>query len=91
LVGECGNVRQFNSSSRSRISLPLVSRALQTSQFGLWILSRDNRRHFNFTTTSQDSVRSPQGVLRLKWRELFFEAAGRIMPQAEGVVSMKLS
>ena len=42
-AGESGTVRQFNSSSRFRISSPYSSRALQTSQFGLWILSRDNR------------------------------------------------
>jgi hypothetical protein len=30
-------------------------------------------------------------VLRLKWRELIFEAAGRIMPQDEDVVLTKLS
>ena len=38
----------------------------------------------NSRQTSGDTVHSPQSVLRLKWRELFFEAAGRIMPQDAG-------
>src|ERR1035441_7278084 len=41
--------------------------------------------------TSPHSIHSPLGVLPLKWRELFFEAAGCIMPQDEGVVLTKLS
>jgi hypothetical protein len=41
--------------------------------------------------TSGDSAHSPQGVLPLKWRELFFEVAGRIMPHDQAVISTKLS
>jgi len=41
-------------------------------------------------STSQHSVRSRWGVLRLKWRELILEAARPIMPHGEDVVSMKL-
>ena len=36
------------------------------------------------------SARSPQGVLRLNWREMLFGEAGRIMPHDAGVVSIKL-
>ena len=35
-------------------------------------------------------IHLPQGLLRLNWRELLFEEAGRIMPQDEGVISTKL-
>jgi hypothetical protein len=42
-LSERGFVRQLNSSSRFRISSADVSRALQCSQSGLWILRRTNR------------------------------------------------
>ena len=38
----------------------------------------------------EDSGHSPQGVLRLNWRELLFGEAGRIMPHDEDVVSIKM-
>ena len=60
-LSECGCLRRINSSSRLRISSPYSSRALQTSQFGLWILRRDNRRHLRFTANSQKSRHSPHG------------------------------
>jgi hypothetical protein len=54
-LSDCGFVRQFNSSSRFRISSPHVSRALQRLQSEWWILKRDNRQHLKFTPTSLDS------------------------------------
>lgn len=45
--------------------------------------------HFNFTTNLVGSTHSPQGVLRLNWRELLFGKAGRIMPYDAGAVSRR--
>jgi hypothetical protein len=52
---ECGCIRPLNSSRRFRISRPWISRGLQCSQCGLWILSSEERMHRIFTTTSGDS------------------------------------